>query len=188
MKIQKGQTALDLTKVMNKYLVIGFIAVSISCIVLAIIAFKSFGYQRTTFVPPVISQQFTLSGVAPDASYLKQMAEYELLLKLNVTPANVDRNYEQLLKYVDASSYHVIEPMLREEAKQVKSDRISANFYILSSVVAKNALVVRITGKFQKYVGSRALAPEDTTYILKFSYPNGVLTLSSFEKQLKEAK
>lgn len=144
--------------------------------------------QSRTLMPPTFAESMTVSSRAVSDSYLSEMAEYFLTLKLNVTPENVARNYGQLLNYVSSRHYSAVQPLLVEEATQIKSQKISSVFYTSSVIVSNEEWAVKVTGTLHKYVGSRALAPELITYIVFMSYPEGTLALNSIAKQIKELK
>jgi conjugal transfer pilus assembly protein TraE len=167
---------LDFTKAMNALLFITAIALLIANILLTAGIFYAVKQHTVTIVPPKINQEFTLSNHSVDESYLKQMAEYFLYLKLNISPETVGRNYSQLLQYVDTSRYHEVQPKLIAEANRVKQQKISSTLLISKVEVSSATQQVKITGTLKKWVGSRALAEETITYLVTMQYHN-VLTL-----------
>ncbi|MGR6831147.1 type IV conjugative transfer system protein TraE [Aliivibrio wodanis] len=188
MKTSNRDDALNRVRFVNKALM-GFsalvtvvnLALATSTVYLAI-------NQSRTLLPPNFDSTMTVSSRAVSDSYLSEMAEYFLSLKLNVTPENVARNYGHLLNYVANEHYASLQPLLSEEASQIVSQKISSVFFVSAVDVSSDNWAVRITGTLQKYVGSRALAPEPTTYLIYMSYPNGTLALNSIAKQIKEKK
>lgn len=143
-------------------------------------------HQSRTLLPPNMDSTVTVSSHAVSDTYLSEMAEYFLALKLNVTPENVTRNYGQLLNYVASEHYASVQPLLAEEATQIKQQKISSVFFVSSVNVSNEHFAVKITGTLQKYVGSRALTPELMTYLVYMSYPSGTLALNRIAKQTKE--
>ncbi|EGR0800023.1 type IV conjugative transfer system protein TraE, partial [Vibrio vulnificus] len=123
-----------------------------------------------------------VSDGAVDEPYLEQMADYLLYLKLNVTPANVSRQFGQLLEYVDAQSWNSVQPKLLREATVIKKDNISSQFSVDSIRISLDTLQVQLYGKLQKYVGRRALEPEMKWYQVSFSYEQGSIGLLSIEE------
>tara|TARA_B100001094_G_scaffold269524_1_gene273768 strand:- start:5253 stop:5813 length:561 start_codon:yes stop_codon:yes gene_type:complete len=167
---------LDLTKTMNTLLLLTGIALLVANIFLTAGIFYAMRQHTVTVVPPTLSEPFTLSNQVVDESYLKQMSEYFLYLKVNVTPESVGRNYSQLLHYVDANSYAKVQPYLMEEAQRVKAQKISSMISISNIEISTETLQVKVSGILKKWVGSRALDEEQVTYLVTMQY-NNVLTL-----------
>ncbi|GIU52671.1 conjugal transfer protein TraE [Shewanella sairae] len=182
MKVSNKRDALANARYLNKLL--GGGAAILLCLTLTLtIALVLVAYnQPRTLVPPNLTTEINVSNTSVSDSYLQQMAEYVLFLKLNVTPENVGRNYGQLLQYVDSRSYHIIQPKLLAEAKDIRSEKISSTFFPKNTAIAGDDFQVRISGLLTKYVGNRPLEPEPTTYIVQFTYPSGMLALDSISK------
>ena len=174
---------LDLSKLLNSALLLMVIVLFITNIATAWGLLWAVTHKSRTFTPPVIGQEFSISDQSVDKSYLQQMGEYFVFLKLNVTPSNVERNYGQLLEYVSSDNYHKIQPKLLEEALAIKKQKISSSFFIKDIAVSVPEMQVRITGELRKYVGSRALQPEEAVYIVYASYPGGTLSLDAIRRQ-----
>lgn len=121
---------LRITKSLNALLLIAFIAAMLVNIMLAAIVWQSYFNKSRTLVPPVISQAFTVSDGQVDEPYLQQMAEYFAFLKLNVTPASVEHQYKQLGNYICADSWHLMQPLLLNDADMLKRKNISSHFSI----------------------------------------------------------
>lgn len=167
---------LDFTKTINTLLLLAVFALLFANIFLTAGLLYTSRQHTVTIVPPKLTQKFTISNQHVDQSYLKQMAEYFLYLKINVTPESVGRNYSQLLNYVDSKNYNRVQPHLMEEAKRVKKQKISSTITISNIQISSRTLQVKINGTLKKWVGSRPLDDEQVTYVVTMQY-NKILTL-----------
>ena len=169
---------LKLKSVLNAFLATGFGVMLLVNLGLGAAIYNMSMYKSRTLLPPLISKAFTVSDWAVDEAYLEQMAEYFLALKLNVTPASVDRKHSRLLSYVSAKDWPTIQPALTREATTIKQGNISSNFDIEHIEVSMESMKVRLTGTLQKHVAMRALKPETATYQVSMSYPSEITILT----------
>ncbi len=187
MKSSSFGTSLDMAKGLNQILLI------ISIVFLLVIAIQGFSIyhlvknKQVILIPPVMSQSTTVSEAKPDAAYLDMMAAFLLGQKLNVTPDTVDKSFNVVKAYVSPEYSASLGDRLEQESKLIKNEKISAMFYPSSYKADVDNLKVYVTGTINKYVGKRALDPEQITYMVEFSYPNGILRLSSMKQvEVKE--
>lgn len=182
MRANNRKDALQLAQSLNQLLLVGFFVLLVTTVLLSAGMTYMAINQPRTLVPPTIVQEATVSNNSVSDSYLNIMAEYIISLKLNVTPENVGRNYQQLLNYVSSSNYHIMQPKLLTEATEIKEQKISSVFFIRGIDVSTIDYSVRVSGLLKKYVGSRPLEPEDVTYLVKFSYPSGIIELDAISR------
>lgn len=180
MDYQHYQGSLASSKQLNKLLSIFCVCLSVSLIVMGFCVYRAIGYKSTVFVPPVLTQQMTISDVYPDRSYLNQMALYLALLRLNVTPSNIENNFNEFLKRVDSSIFNEMKHHLDQQIKEVQESRISAAFYPRSQKVNVDEKSVFITGMLTKFVGTRLVSSKEASFIFVFSYRNGSLTIKDY--------
>ncbi|PSW24312.1 type IV conjugative transfer system protein TraE [Photobacterium phosphoreum] len=139
-------------------------------------------HKETILIPPTLTQAVTISETKVDGAYLAQMGRYFIWLKMNVSPESVVEQYAQILKYVNANTYHTIEPQFAQEANFIKSQKISSSFFIEKSQVDIKDLIVRFSGTLKKYALGTALPDKYVNYELHFAYNTGRLTLLSMVK------
>jgi conjugal transfer pilus assembly protein TraE len=168
---------------LNALLLAGFLTMLLTNIVLGVSIHQAINSKSRTLVPPLISKAFTVSDGQVDEPYLEMMGEFLLHKKLNITPANVHRQYGLLLDYVSEQHWPSIQPRLLREAEQVKSENIASRFDVEHVEVALEDLKVRFTGALQKHVGRRPLAPEkDVVYEVSLGYEQGEISLLSINR------
>lgn len=173
------QDRLTLSRLLNRLLLMGFLAMTLVSVGLGAGLVWALHTQPRTLVPPSISQAFTVSGSEVDGAYLSMMGEYFLFLKLNVTPANVSRQYGRLLEYVPPETWAILQPALVNEAKRIQASHIASRFDPLPGRTTVSVATTQMTqtGRLVKSVGNRTL-PEDTaTYRVSMDYRHGELVL-----------
>ncbi|MGY5652135.1 type IV conjugative transfer system protein TraE [Vibrio cincinnatiensis] len=187
MELSIEKNLIALSKLLNVLLLIGFIAMTLVSVVLALTLNRTLNHQERTLIPPEVSQAFTVTSSRVDAPYLQMMGEYFLFLKLNVTPANVSRQYGRLLDYVPPEKWPEVQPLLITDATQIQKSNISSRFDPLPSrtQISLDSLQMRQTGNLIKSVGNRVLPSEEVTYIVQMAYKNGILELHSIMKEGK---
>lgn len=176
---------LALSKLLNFLLVFGLAASMLVNVALGLSLAKTSSEKSRTLVPPTISQAFTISDTAIDAPYLHLMGEYFLKLKLNVTPANVVRQYGLLLDYVPAENWSVIQPTLIQDAEHIKQYNTTSRFDALPgrTEISIENRQFKQTGHLIKTVGDRTLPSELVTYIVQMNYSDGAIELIGIKKQ-----
>lgn len=182
MRAEKRKDALQISAQLNRLLLISTLVLLLSTVILSGgITYLAINQPRT-LVPPVITQEATVSRQSVSDGYLNLMTEYVILLKLNITPENVGRNYQQLLDYVSSEHYHYMQSALLAEATEIKERKISSFFTIEGIEISNQTLSAKVSGRLQKYVGARPLEGEYVTYKVQFSYPAGVIALDAITR------
>ena len=182
MFLQNKYDLLSLFKSLNKLLFFGFIASFLIAVILAFVVFNLYLTKSRTFVPPNIEKSFTVSDTSFDENYAVMMAEYLIYLKLNVTPATVDRKYSLLLNYVNNQSWSSIQPQLVRESALIKKSNISSDFDVLEASYSYDDMIVKLSGMLTKSVGMRDLKPTVVSYFIYFDYENGELSFKQIKK------
>jgi conjugal transfer pilus assembly protein TraE len=177
---------IDLAKSLNRLLLVAFLLSLTVSLVLTLTVASMVHNKSRTLVPPSISKAFTVSDGVIDESYAAQMSEYIIYLKLNVTPANVERQFALLLDYANAATWDSIQPQLVRESTFIKKSNISSTFSVSRVDVSMDAQVVKISGILHKAVGSRALEAVPLTYLVHFNYAHGTFMFDHITKEAKK--
>ena len=180
MEFSQYQGSLAHFKQVNRYLMIALIAMAMALVGMSIAVYRAIGHKSVVLMPPVLSQQMTISDVMPDASYLQQMGLFLISLRLNITPSNVENHFQTFLTHVHSSIYGQISVDLDAEVKAIQQGRITSAFYPREQSIDADTLAVKITGRLDKYVGNRQISSKDQTYVLVFDYSKGSLTITDY--------
>ena len=173
---------IDLIKKLNTLLLLGFVALSIVVVCLSFTIVHMVSHKDRIVTTPNMHGTYNVSSDKPGQRYLKQASEYMLSLSFNITPKNVDRNFNNMLEYVSADKYSEFAALLRERAKKIKADDVSSVFYPSDWQVDADQLKVIIVGTLKKSVGRRKLDDVQTGYEIQFSYPAGQLELQTIKR------
>lgn len=173
------------SKLLNFFLAIGFIGMTLLSVILGFALAYTSSEKSRTLVPPVISKAFTISDNTVDAPYLQMMGEYFLKLKLNVTPANVTRQYGLLLDYIPTENWATVQPALVKDAERVQKENVTSRFDAMpnQTQVSLESMQLKQTGMLTKTVGERTLPIEEITYVVQMQYDDGLLELVGIKKQ-----
>jgi conjugal transfer pilus assembly protein TraE len=180
MDYQNYQGSIGQLRQLNRYLMIALLAMSVAIAGMGLALYRAIGYKSVVLMPPVLSQQMTISDVMPDASYLQQMGLFLLSLRLNITPSNINNHFETFLSHVNSSVYGAVSVDLDKEKKAVEQGRITSAWYPYNQEINANDLSVKITGRLDKYVGNRRISNKDQTYVLAFDYTKGSLSITDY--------
>ena len=185
MDYEHYQGSVSQFKTLNRYLMLALAGFSLVLVGMSAALYRAIGHKSVVLMPPVLSQQMTISDVMPDASYLQQMGLFLLSLRLNITPSNIDNHFKSFLTHVHPSIYGDISVGLDEEKKAVQAGRITSAWYPHYQAINPEDLSVKITGRLDKYVGNRLISSKEQTYILVFNYRRGSLSIKDYYR-LKE--
>jgi conjugal transfer pilus assembly protein TraE len=151
---------------------------------ITIVALVRYAHSKheTHFIPPKISQEFTLSGTGVSEGYLRDMTTFLTQLRFNVTTSSSPYQFNALLGYVAPSLYGDIRAQLVKEVDQIKHEHLSSTFYPSDFEVDIKHLNVKVIGQMRRFVGADLMSDVRETYLVKYSYEYGLLKLTNIEK------
>ncbi|ELO4939197.1 type IV conjugative transfer system protein TraE [Escherichia coli] len=188
MDLSAHRSALKFTS-LTFVILLFFLGLSLAANVLAWLRIEDLARgQKETYIPMFFNQPFSLSRNVADASYLQQVAESLMFLRLNVTPESVKAQHQALLRYFDTTVRPQMKAILDEEASQIITNNASSAFYMTGIDVYPNAGVVDFRGTLKTWVGKREVFPEEKVYRLELGYRDGMTTIRSFKEQVDEKK
>ena len=180
MKLEVYRGSVESLQKINKLLFSCLIGMCVVLVVMSFALYRAIGYKSTILMPPVLTQQMTISDVMPDVSYLQQMGLYLISLRLNVTPSNVEHNFKAFLLHVRPNIYGLLQSTLNQETKEIENSGTTSAFYPRQQEINIDNLAVKITGRLDKYVGKRQISSRDASFVLVFRYSNGSLSISDY--------
>ena len=162
------------------------VSVSLICNVLLCIkvAFTTDRVQ-TILMPPEINKTFWVDQEKVSKEYMDQMAIFFAQLMYNATPATIEAQPNELLKYVSPELYASLESELRVTARTMRQANVSTwlvpNF-IGSDEKTKTTV---IEGVFTVTQGKAVLQQSQRKIELKFAYNAGKITVVAFKDLAK---
>lgn len=151
---------------------------------ISIILLLQYAHTRheTHFIPPVVSNTFSLSKARVSETYLADMTNFLVNLRFNITPNTVKNQFNSLLGWVSPEFYGELRRQLVSEVEQIKHEHLSSAFYPLSLEIDTDKFVVKITGLMKRFVGADLMKDSRETFLIQYSYKNGLLTIKNIEK------
>ncbi|MEZ8082816.1 type IV conjugative transfer system protein TraE [Enterovibrio norvegicus] len=181
---KENGAALKAASLLNYTLIAVVLILSVSVTVLGLRLSAHSKIDKRTLIPPQIDRAFSISNAHVDNEYLALMAEWWVHLKFNVTPSNVNRQFNQLITYVPSQYWSSLQDKLLREAQFIEDNDVTS-FFEINKVAADNeSMKIRVDGVLNKTVGGRSLEPETVTYILQAGYPNGLIELHTIAKEV----
>lgn len=186
MDLSAHRSALKFTS-LTFVILLFFLGLSLSANILAWLRIEELARgQKETYIPMFFNQPFSLSRNVADASYLQQVAESLMFLRLNVTPESVKSQHQALLRYFDTTTRPQMKAILDGEANQIITNNASSAFYMTGIDVYPNAGVVDFRGTLKTWIGKREALSEGKAYRLELGYRDGMTTIRSFKELVDE--
>lgn len=150
----------------------------------AIVALLRYAHSKhdTHFLPPKISQEFSVSETGVSEGYLRDMTNFLTQLRFNVTPSSATFQFNALLGYVDASLYGDLRAQLVKEVEQVNHEHLSSAFYPVNFDIDIKHLNVKVRGQMRRMLGAEFMSEKQETFLIQYAYESGLLKLTNIEK------
>lgn len=155
---------------------------SVAVLVLAFVCFYALTHRQVHWLPVCTGAEFSIGQRAYSASYLKEMTEKAIDLRLTYSPETIDVRYGMLAHLIPANAQESFTRLLDEERETVHEKNISSVFYSENISVDVAHHQGQIEGLLYRTSHGLQLAPERKVYRLQFSFQNGLLALSSIQE------
>ncbi|RUQ96648.1 TraE/TraK family type IV conjugative transfer system protein [Legionella septentrionalis] len=160
---------------------------SLAVVVLSFLCLYAFKHKQVHWLPVCGVSEFNLSESNYSPSYLKEMAIKVINLRLTYNPETVDSRFMSLIHLIPASRQEAFKKILDAEREAVQEKNISSVFYE-EEIAADTALQqVKINGFLYRTSHGLQVKPQYKTYLLTFSFKDGVLWPESV-KEIENAK
>jgi conjugal transfer pilus assembly protein TraE len=163
-----------LVKNRNGYLVLAGVSLLLNLLLVSLLFLMS-EREKIIIVPPSINKSFWVSSSSVSEDYLSEMTMFLASISLNLTPGNVARQNNMLLRYVDPSYYLSLKRRLIKLQEKVNKHHITMTFHPSDIKVNAHKLIARITGDMEYDIGGIASPKNHITYEFRFSYKHGQL-------------
>lgn len=154
----------------------------VQAVALALLMHYAHSKHDVHFIPPKITQDFSLSNSGISEGYLRDMTHFLVQLRFNVTPNTAAFQFNELLNYLAPSLYGEIRAQLVKEVEQIKHEHLSIAFYPNSFDMDVKHLQVKVTGEMKRYVGADKMADAREIYLVQYAYDHGLLKIKNIEK------
>jgi conjugal transfer pilus assembly protein TraE len=142
---------------------------------------------RTQLIPPEVRRSFWVDGRNLDAVYLEEMGDYIVQKFATFTPATVERQHAQILKFVEPTVYGELSVMWKAADTKVKQDQVTQVFHPREVRVAPETSRVAMIGYLDTWIGDKKLGTSPLkAYVTQFKF-NGSATLVSSVKEADAA-
>lgn len=180
MEYKLFQNNLEDAKRVTKYLLVISASFLLAIFLLIVLCIAISNRNMTMLVPMNLNAPMSVSNNAVSRQYLDETALSFINLRLNFDPYSVDGNHAIILRFVSSNNYESIKKALDMEAKLVKSQGISSNFYLNNISINKHALSVLMSGTLIRSVSNKQLKPIHTQFEIDFENNNGLLLITNF--------
>lgn len=136
--------------------------------------------QRTVVTPMTYNAPFVVSETRADSEYIRMMTLSFLALRLNVSPETVDSSHAFLLSFVDPAVRGEFNPVLMDEAAQIKASDVNSTFYTTEINVYPVDGRVDVRGVLKMWIGNAKPTTELKSYRLRLKYEGGFTRIGRF--------
>lgn len=189
MKIEHKKSELSKEK-KNKTILLAasavlLVVVLVQSITLVYLVHYAHSKHDIRFIPPKISQEFTLSGEGVSDSYLRDMSHFLTQLRFNVTQSSAATQFNVFLGYVSASLYGEMRAQLVKEVEQITHEHISCVFYPTGYDIDNHHLSVKVSGLMKRFVGAEQMTEQKEIFLIQYAYDSGQLKITNLVKVSK---
>lgn len=128
----------------------------VSNIVLGVVLIKKISEKKPVIVVP--AELRTVSEIQPDVipdQVKKDIGVYLVNLYASFSPANIQLNIQDILRFVDAESYGKVKALLVAQAQKVAQSGYSQYFQVTNTLISGDT--VNVSGVLKIYLGDQVI-------------------------------
>ncbi len=137
---------------------------------------------RTILTPPEINKTFWVDGRAIGPEYLEQMGHWVVSQFATVSPASVDYQSGNILKYVHPSVHGELAIRFKMASNRLKAENMSKIFLPREVRISEKGQMVAFIGSLQTWIADKRASDEMKAYLVAFDYDGSKVTI----KELRE--
>lgn len=137
---------------------------------------------RTILTPPEVSKTFWVDGRSIGPEYLEQMGHWVVTQFATVSPASVDYQSSNLLKYVHPSIHGELAIRFKMASNRLKAENMSKIFMPREVRISEKGQAVAFIGTLQTWIADKRASDEMKAYLVAFDYDGSKVTI----KELRE--
>lgn len=136
--------------------------------------------EKTIIVPATLQKEVEFLNTAMPVGYLEEMTMFFMTLLLDLTPQNIEYKSKHLLRYVEPSSYHVMENYFKQELEKHKKYNFSTSFALTEVKIIPEALEAEIKGVLTSKFLEHGTDLQHVRYRIAYKNAHGRLLITKF--------
>jgi type IV conjugative transfer system protein TraE len=140
-----------------------------------------FSKKSEVLVVPYLAKEFSV-GASPSESYIRQMSDIHLHDLLNITPTNVAEKKARILKYTEETSWNDVNHYFNNLIEDYTKFNLTSFYTPKKIEIDTQQLTVLTSGILSLRYGLKGQEEKEKTYLLTYSFINGILLLKEFRE------
>ena len=150
-----------------------------------LLAVKDMGRnERIVLEPPTRTKTITILGDRVDAAWYEEMGIYVAHMMLDVSPATIGWQQEQILKWVHPSTHGLLQQAMSVQAKRLQEANASTTFWMRQIAPDPERSRVAVLGTLDTSVNGIKVAgsSREVAYLAEFQSKSGRLLLKEWKE------
>lgn len=137
--------------------------------------------DKTIIIPATLAREVAMVEGRFSDSYIEEMTIFFSNLLLDLTPETIDYKSSILLRFVEPSSYHVLQEYFVQEGVKYRKYNLSTNFHVKAIRVLSGGNMAEIDGILTSRFGEESMKENKVTYKIEYKGFGGRLQIVSFK-------